>query len=47
VRRGLTPKCDAEAVRVVKNMPKWIPATYLGEAVERKFYLPFSFFKKE
>ena len=33
VARGCGPLFDAEAVRVVRNMPKWIPARKNGEAV--------------
>jgi periplasmic protein TonB len=34
------PECDAEAVRVVKAMPDWIPATQNGIAVNSYFNLP-------
>ncbi|WP_373763428.1 energy transducer TonB [Porphyromonas loveana] len=29
--KGVTPVLDKEAVRVVKAMPKWIPAEYQGQ----------------
>ena len=34
VVRGTDPLLDAEAIRVVKNMPKWEPAKQFGEPVE-------------
>jgi TonB family protein len=35
--------CGKEAVRVVKSMPKWIPAKHKGIAVRQQFNLPVSF----
>ena len=32
--RGIDPLLDAEAIRVVKNMPKWKPAKQFGEPVK-------------
>ena len=43
VIKGLDPKCDAEAVRVVKSMPKWAPASLNGKRVKQKCYLPVPF----
>lgn len=37
------PECDREAVRVVKNMPDWIPAKIDGVPVDAYFYLPVRF----
>ncbi|MBO4531234.1 MAG: energy transducer TonB [Paludibacteraceae bacterium] len=37
------PLLDAEAVRVVKLMPKWIPAEFNGKAVNSRFTLPLLF----
>ncbi len=34
---------DAEAYRVIQNMPKWNPATYKGEPTKSIFYLPVAF----
>lgn len=34
---------DAEALRVVSKMPKWIPASHNGKVVRSKFRLPISF----
>lgn len=35
--------CGEEAVRVVKAMPKWIPAKHKGEKVRMQFNLPIKF----
>ena len=43
VERSLHPAFDEEALRVVKNMPKWIPGTLNGEIVEQKFFFPLNF----
>ena len=34
---------DTEAIRVVKNMPKWTPGEHEGKAVNTKFILPVNF----
>jgi protein TonB len=43
--RGVTdcPECDAEALRVIQNMPKWKPAKTNGEIVRYLFNLPIVF----
>lgn len=43
VVRGIEPKFDEEALRVVRNMPKWRPGKQMGEAVEVRYTLPVSF----
>ena len=43
VVRGVHPSLDAEAVRVVKLMPKWQPAERGGKPVRTKYTLPVSF----
>jgi protein TonB len=45
VQRGITdcPDCDAEAVRVVKTMPKWKPAENDGKPIKSWFNLPIKF----
>lgn len=45
VDRGVKncPECDEEAVRVIKNMPKWNPAKYKGKKVNCYFTLPINF----
>lgn len=40
VLRGISPAADAEALRVVSLMPKWIPATLQGKPVRVRFNLP-------
>lgn len=37
------PQCEAEAIRVVKLMPKWSPALMDGRAVKTYFRLPINF----
>ena len=34
---------DSEAVRLIKNMPLWIPGMHRGEKVRVKYTIPFSF----
>ncbi len=41
--RSADPLLDAEAVRVVRSMPKWIPAEMDGKAVRSIFFLPVNF----
>lgn len=43
VIKGIDPECDAEALRVVKNMPKWIPGKKDGKNVDTYYILPFLF----
>ena len=43
VLRGVDPLLDAEALRVIKMMPKWKPGKQRGKAVNVKFTLPVSF----
>lgn len=40
VIRGLSPGCDAEAVRVIKMMPNWIPGKHKGNPVSVYYTLP-------
>jgi protein TonB len=35
VVKSLDPECDAEAIRLIKNMPKWNPGKIDGEPVDR------------
>lgn len=37
------PACDAEAVRVVRAMPRWKPAVVNGKPVNASLTLPFTF----
>jgi protein TonB len=43
VLKGLCESCDKEALRLVKSMPSWIPASMNGNKVEMKFVLPVKF----
>ncbi len=43
VLRGIGGGCDEEAVRVIKNMPKWNPGIQRGEAVRVQFNMPIKF----
>ena len=43
VLRGIGGGCDEEAIRVVKNMPKWKPGKQRGMAVRVSYMLPVNF----
>ena len=43
VLRGIGGGCDEEAVRVIKNMPKWKPAKQRGRPVRLWFSMPIKF----
>jgi len=43
ITKGLNPECDAEALRVIKLMPKWTAAKDKGENVKSIFTLPIVF----
>lgn len=43
ILRGIDKRLDAEACRLVKSMPDWIPAMYQGEKVDAYFTLPVVF----
>ncbi len=43
VARGVGGECDEEALRVIKAMPKWIPATYEGKHVAVEYVVPINF----
>lgn len=43
IARGVDPALDAEAIRVVKMMPKWNPGEQRGKAVNVKYMLPVNF----
>lgn len=46
VLRGIKGGCDEEAVRVVKNMPKWKPGKQRGKPVTVQYNLPIRFVLK-
>lgn len=41
--KGVSPGCDKEALRVIKNMPRWIPGKQNGEPVNVYFVIPVVF----
>ena len=43
VMRSVDPSLDREAVRVVKNMPRWTPGKQNGSAVRVKYQVPVAF----
>jgi len=43
VLRSVSPSLDAEAVRVVGNMPKWEPGMQKGQPVSVKYTIPIVF----
>ena len=43
VARSVEPSFDAEAVRVVKAMPRWNPGIEKGKAVKVRYTLPVTF----
>lgn len=43
VMKSVSPSLDAEAIRVLANMPRWTPGMQRGEAVPVKFTVPVTF----
>ena len=43
IARGIDPSCDNEALRVINNMPHWIPAQKNGKKVRARYRLPIVF----
>jgi periplasmic protein TonB len=43
VLRGVTPECDAEALRVVNSMPAWNAGKQNGKLVQVQYNLPINF----
>ncbi|WP_176133045.1 energy transducer TonB [Hymenobacter sp. CRA2] len=43
VERGVNPKLDAEALRVVRAMPAWKPGEQFGQPVAIVYTLPITF----
>lgn len=41
--KGISPECDAEAIRVIKSMPNWIPGKQSGKIVNVRFVMPIKF----
>jgi TonB family protein len=44
IEKRLFPAFDAEALRVVKSMPKWMPGRIGNKAVDVKMYFPVDFY---
>lgn len=43
ILRGVDPALDAEAIRVIKMMPRWEPGTHKGKPVRVKYTVPVMF----
>lgn len=43
ILRGIDPNCDKEALRVIKNMPKWVPGKQNGIPVKVYYTMPIVF----
>lgn len=43
ISKSVTPLLDAEALRIIKSMPAWIPGKQRGQAVRVAFNLPITF----
>ena len=41
--RSVYPSLDAEALRVINAMPKWVPGRQSGKAVRVKYTVPLTF----
>jgi protein TonB len=43
VKSSPDPLLSEEATRVVREMPKWVPARYYGKVIRSRYYLPVIF----
>lgn len=43
VLQGVHPKLDEEALRVIRESPKWIPAMHEGKIVKARMNIPINF----
>lgn len=43
IMRSVNPDLDAEAIRIISNMPKWNPGTQRGEKVRVRYTVPVMF----
>ncbi len=43
VIKSLSKSCDAEAIRLIKNSPRWIPARENGHPIRHTMVMPISF----
>jgi protein TonB len=46
ITHSVHPLVDAEAIRIIKKMPRWIPGKINGETVRVKFSVPLNFLLK-
>lgn len=47
ILRQVSPEVDAEALRLIKNSPKWRPGTIGGKAVRTQYTIPIDIQKPE
>lgn len=47
IEKSLDPDCDAQVIKIIKGMPKWIPGEQRGHKVRVRYTLPFVFKIKE
>lgn len=43
IMRSLCETCDLEAIRLVENMPKWVPATKANSPIKSEVVIPIEF----
>lgn len=43
INKSVSKELDAEAIKVVKEIPRWIPGKMDGEKMGMEYYLPFNF----
>lgn len=43
ILKGVSPALDAEAIRVIKLMPNWIPGEQKGKPVRVRYVIPINF----
>ena len=43
IAKSIDPELDAEALRIVKGMPKWTPGTQNGKPVSVRYMIPVKF----
>ena len=44
IKRSVSPALDAEALRIIREMPTWKPGNNRGRAVDCQFILPINFY---
>ena len=43
IKKSLSPECDTEVMRLIRDMPTWTPAQKDGKAVSMEMVLPIAF----